>query len=102
MYIELQLAEYWLTLSSIDMPKLRIARNMWINSTAELDCNALIAQLKDVDFKDGYLECHSNAINNEGNNTEDSDSNPFENDSFLISAGKLTTQIILEVQRLLF
>jgi hypothetical protein len=103
LYIELQPAECWLTLSSIDMPKLRIARNMWVNSTAELHCNSLIAQLKDVDFKDGHLECHSNAnINNEGKNAEDSDSNTFENDSFLTSVGKLATQIILEVRRLVF
>jgi hypothetical protein len=85
------------------MPKLKIARNMWINSTAEFDCNALIAQLKDVDFRDGSLECHSNAnINNEEKNSKDSDSSTLENGSFLTSIGKLATQIILEAGRLIF
>jgi hypothetical protein len=86
------------------MPKLGIARYMQINSTAEFDRNALIAQFMDVDFRDGYLECHSNAnINSEEKNSEDSDSSASEKDSFLTSVGKLTGQIIiLEARRLIF
>jgi hypothetical protein len=85
------------------MPKLRIARNMWINSTSDFDCNALITQLKDVDFRDGYLECHSNAnINNEEDDSGDSESSTFKNDLFLTSLGKLATQLILEARRLVF
>jgi hypothetical protein len=85
------------------MPNLKTARNMWINSTADFDCNALIAQLKDVDFRDGHLECHSMAnISDKEISSENPDSSNIDSSSFLTSIGKLATQIVLEVRRFVF
>jgi len=85
------------------MPKLKTARFMYINSTAEFDCSALIEQLKDVDFRDGSLECHSNAnISDKGNNSEGEDSGAADDSSFLASLGKLASQFVLEARRFVF
>jgi hypothetical protein len=84
------------------MPKLKTARFMYINSTAEFDCNALIEQLKDVDFRDGSLECHSNANINKGNSSEDEESSVADDSSRLASLGKLAWQFVLEVRRFVF
>jgi hypothetical protein len=85
------------------MPKLKTARFMYINSTAEFDCRALIEQLKDVDFRDGSLECHSNAnIGYKGNSSEEEESSVADDSSFLASLGKLASQFVLEVRRFVF
>jgi len=90
-------------IGKIDMPKLKTARFMFINSTADFDCNALIAQLKDVDFRDGNLECHSMAnINGGGNSSEDTESSTIDNSSYFTNLEKLATQIVLEIRRFVF
>lgn len=85
------------------MPKLKTARFMYINSSAEFDCNALIEQLKNVDFRDGSLECHSNAnIGDKGNSSEGEESIVADDSSFWASLGNLASQFVLDVRRFVF